>query len=135
LFPGILKLRQDPLVDLFQFLLRYFSKLRIQDPVRTYSRYYQGSSQDNEKGFYLELFKGSFRNINLNHSDRFDSGFYIFRIQTFFLCTNILGVYQDSLLILLKTLAKITKQNSSRFVKFQSGYVPDPNTRILLRVM
>ena len=52
-------MKQDHLQDLFRLLLRYFSELRIQDPIRIYSRSYQGSSQDYETGFCEDFIKFS----------------------------------------------------------------------------
>jgi hypothetical protein len=53
--------KQDPVQDFFEFRLRYFSDLRIQDPTRIHLRSYQGSSQDDERGFCQDLIRFSSR--------------------------------------------------------------------------
>jgi hypothetical protein len=54
-------MKQDPVQDFFKFLLEYFSGLRIQNPTRIYSRSYQGSLQEYERGFCQDFIRFSSR--------------------------------------------------------------------------
>ncbi len=61
-------MKQNPEQDFFKFLLRYFSELKLQDPIRIYSRSYQGSSQDYERGFcqdFIRFSSGSRSNLRI----------------------------------------------------------------------
>ncbi len=55
----IFKLKQDSVQDFFKFLLRHFSKLRIQDPISIYLRFNQDSSENYERGFCQDFIRFS----------------------------------------------------------------------------
>ena len=52
-------MKQDPVQYFFKILLRYFSEWRIQDPIKIYSRSYQGSSEDYRRGFCQDFIRVS----------------------------------------------------------------------------
>ncbi len=61
-------MKQDPVQDFFKFLLRDFSELKIQDPIRLYLRSCEGSSQDYERGFcqnFTRFLSGSRSNLRI----------------------------------------------------------------------
>ena len=61
-------MKQDPVQDFFKFLLRYFSELKLQDPIRIYSKSYEGSSQDYERGLcqdFIRFSSGSRSNLRI----------------------------------------------------------------------